>query len=135
MIFEAEVNVANDKQIKIFDFNVVASGENEPHEFELDKNAEFVTGFVLTSDFDNMLFYRGSFRLEIGGVEYIPEKYESKLILTGINVAPNSRIYQLGNIPVGNGKIKITYKDTNHASAAFATYRVSLYVHCILKNC
>lgn len=123
----------NDKKIHVFDFSPEEE-ETTTKEFELDKNAEFVTGFLLTSDLDAQLFYRGSFRLEIGGIEYIPEKFEAKLSMCGINVAPNSRVYQLGNIPVGNGKVKIVYVDTNHVNAAFSAYRVSLYVHTILKQ-
>lgn len=125
--------MANDKQIKIFDFQVVQAGENLAHEFDLDKTAEFVTAIALTTNLDSQMYYRGSFKFEIGGIEYIPEKFESKLIMTGINVPPNARTYQFGNIPVGNYKVKITYKDTNHPNTVFSTYRVSLYVHCILK--
>lgn len=126
--------VSNDKQIKRFDF-FPANGSNQSYEFEVDKTAEFVTAVVLTSDRDDRLFYRGSCKIEIGGVEYLPENFEAKLLMCGINVAPNSRVYQLGNVPVGNGKVKITYKDTNHPDAPFVAYRVSLYVHTLLKEC
>ncbi|MFZ5554574.1 MAG: hypothetical protein ACOZCO_15750, partial [Bacteroidota bacterium] len=108
--------VSNDKQIKRFDFSPT-SGSNQSYEFEVDKTAEFVTAVVLTSDRDDRLFYRGSCKIEIGGVEHLPENFEAKLLMCGINVAPNSRVYQLGNVPVGNGKVKITYKDTNHPDA------------------
>ncbi len=126
--------VKNDKQIKRFDFSP-ANGSNQSYEFEVDKTAEFITAVILTSDRDDRLFYRGSSKIEIGGIEYLPENFEAKLLMCGINVAPNSRVYQLGNVPVGNGKVKITYKDTNHPDAPFVAYRVSLYVHTLLKEC
>lgn len=126
--------VSNDKQIKRFDFSP-ANGSNQSYEFEVDKTAEFITAVVLTSDRDDRLFYRGSCKVEIGGVEYLPDDFEAKLLMCGINVAPNSRVYHLGNVPVGNGKVKITYKDTNHPDAPFVAYRVSLYVHTLLKEC
>ena len=48
--------------------------------------------------------------------EIFPEGYETKLLMTGLNVSPNDRFYILGGIAPGNGKLKIDgdemkYKD------------------------
>ncbi len=96
--------------------------------FELDKTARLINGLVLTSDKDDLLYYRGEQKIEINGEEYFPEDYESKLLMSGINVAPNSRYYNLGGIPPGNGAVKIVYQDVEDGRSVFTPYRVSLYI-------
>jgi len=101
--------------------------------FELDKNIVSVTGILFTSDKDDLLYYRGSQKVEINKEEIFPENYESKLLLSGINVSPDNRYYDLGNQPAGNGTIKVQYKDIEDSRAAFVPYRVSLYVECVMQ--
>jgi hypothetical protein len=96
--------------------------------FELDKTAKFINGIVMTSDREDILFYRGSQKLTINGQEHFPEDYESKLLMTSLNITANQRYFDLKNLPSGSGIIKIEYKDENHASVPFTPYRVSLYV-------
>ena len=69
-------------------------------------------------------------KIEINKQEIFPELYESKLLMSGINVSPNERYYILGGLAPGNGKVSMEYKDNNHVSTAFAAYRVSLYLEC-----
>ena len=120
--------------MKRYDFDVELDGQNEPFEFSLEKNVECIRSFAITSNKDNLLFYRGSLKLEIGGIEYLCEDYEAKLLICGTNIAPNRRRY-IFRTPAspGNGILKVTYKDTSHESAAFSTYRVSIYVYYDIK--
>lgn len=118
---------------KRFDISVTEPDKIFSKSFELDKNIVSVKGILFTSDKDDMLYYRGSQKVEINKEEIFPENYESKLLLSGINVSPNNRYYDLGSQPAGNGTIKVEYKDTEDTRAAFVPYRVSLYVECVLQ--
>lgn len=118
---------------KRFDISVTEADKIFSKSFELDKNIVSVKGILFTSDKDDLLYYRGSQKVEINKEEIFPENYESKLLLSGINVSPNNRYYDLGSQPAGNGTIKVEYKDTEDTRAAFVPYRVSLYVECVLQ--
>lgn len=118
---------------KRFDITISAEGEIVSKTFELDKTITAVRGVLVSSDRDDLLYYRGSQKLEINREEFFPENYESKLIMSGINVPPNSRYYDLGSVPPGNGIIKIDYIDTpNNITTMFSPYRVSYYFDCII---
>ena len=115
---------------KRFDIPVTEPDKIFSKTFDLDKNITTVKGMMLTSDKDDLLYYRGSLRLEINKEEIFPENYESKLLMTGINVSPNGRYYDLGGKPAGNHAIKVEYKDSTDSRANFVPYRVSVYVEC-----
>ena len=112
---------------KRFDLQITALGDVVKDDFELEKTVKRVKGITLTSDRDDMLFYRGSQKIEINGTEIFPEEYESKLLMTGISLAPNHRYFAVDMEP-GNGIVSIKYTDTDHVLAPFVTYRVSLYL-------
>ncbi len=118
---------------KRFDIAVTDPNMVYSKTFELDKNIAAVTGLLFTSDKDDLLYYRGSQKVEINKEEIFPENYESKLLLSGINVAPDNRYYDIGNQPAGNGTIKVEYRDMDDTRAAFTPYRVSLYAECVLQ--
>lgn len=120
--------------IKIFDIQLTAANQNISKTFELDKNIKAVKGVLVTSDKDDLMYYRGSQKIEINKEEYFPEKYESKLLMSGINVPPNLRYYDLGNVNPGNGSVKIVYQDTDDGRTVFTPYRVSLYVRCEMED-
>lgn len=115
---------------KRFDIQVTEAGKTVSQSFELDKNIPTIKGLLLTSNRDDLLYYRGSQRIEVNKQEVFPEGYESKLLMTGINVSPNVRYYETGNLSTGNRLIKLEYKDNNDSRAPFEAYRVSLYVSC-----
>lgn len=115
---------------KRFDLLVTESGKSISQSFELDKNIPLIVGLLLTSNRDDLLYYRGSQRLEVNKQEVFPEGYESKLLMTGINVSPNTRYYDTGQLATGNRIIKMEYTDHNDTRAPFEPYRVSLYVSC-----
>ncbi|MGZ4064214.1 MAG: hypothetical protein ACXVP0_14665 [Bacteroidia bacterium] len=115
---------------KRFDIQVSEAGKTITQTFELDKTIKSVSGLLLTSDKDDLLYYRGSQKIEINKEEYFPDGYESKLLMSGINVSPKQRYYDLGGVNPGNGSVKITYLDTEDGRTAFTSYRVSLYLDC-----
>ena len=111
-----------------FDIQVTNPGTVVKGEFELDKNAQKVMGFSITSDRDDLVFYRGSQKIQLNDNELFPEDFESKLLMTGLNVAPNDRMIKIGNVDSGNGRMEVWYKDTEVPAVAFVPYRVSIYV-------
>lgn len=113
---------------KRFDIQITAANETYNAEFELDKDVKQVKGILLTSDQDDMLYYRGAQQLLINGREYLPDNYESKLLMCGINTDPNKRFYELEQAEAINGKIRISYTDTDNVNTSFQAYRVSVYV-------
>ena len=117
---------------KRFDFLVEQAGADISKGFELDKTIKYVTGVLLAADRDDLLFYRGTQKIEINKEELFPDGYESKLLMSGINVAPNDRFYDLGKVEAGNGIVKVTYKDVENFVSRFEPYRVSVYVTCEL---
>jgi hypothetical protein len=115
---------------KRFDIAVAEQSIVHSKTFELDKNIIAVHGILLTSDRDDLLYYRGSNKIELNRQEIFPEGYESKLLMTGLNVSPNDRFYNLGGIAPGNGKLKIDYMDNPDERLVYAAYRVSVYLEC-----
>lgn len=120
----------NKKVKKRFDINITQANKSYSESFELDKDISSVKGVMITSDKDDLLYLRGSQRIELNKEEYFPENYESKLLMSGINVSPNSRYYDLGGAVPGNGILKVDYKDQDDGRSVFAAYRVSIYVDC-----
>lgn len=119
---------------KVYSFAVESQGTPLNKKFDLDKNVKLVRGIILSSDKPNLLFYRGSQRIEISGDEIFPEDYESKLLMSGIAVAPDQKYRTLGNgVIAGNGEVKIQYKDTMNPNASFTTYKVIMILQCEMK--
>lgn len=115
---------------KRFDIEITAANQSLSRTFDLDKNITAIKGVLITSDRDDLLYYRGSQRIEISKEEFFPEGYESKLLMSGINVPPRQRYYDLGNVNPGNRSIRVDYKDIAHPLAPFVAYRVSYYFDC-----
>src|SRR5690242_20703082 len=90
-------------------FDIDVTNENQVHSktFELDKNVEKVHGILFSSNRDDLTYYRGTAKVEINSEEIFPEDYETKLLMSGLNVSPNDRFYVLGGIPPGNFKVKV----------------------------
>lgn len=116
---------------KRFDILVATEGAKVSDTFELDKDITTVKGLLLSSDRDDLLYFRGSQKIIINAEEIFPEHYESKLLMSGINVAPHQRFYDLGEVGTGNRNVKIEFQDNTSGQASFEPYRVSLYLDCI----
>ena len=119
---------------KRFDIRITQANATVSETFELDKNIVRIQGLLLSSDKDDLLYYRGAQKIEINKEEYFPDNYESKLLMTGLNVSPKQRYYDLGGASAGNGRVQLTYKDTDDGRTQFAPYRVSLYLDCELED-
>jgi hypothetical protein len=119
---------------KRFSFVVDTPAISYPKRFELDKNVKVVRGLLMNSNKPNLLFYRGSQKIELSGQELFPEDYESRLLMSGISVPPDLKYTDLGDdLEAGNGEIKVNYKDTENSSAPFEPYEVSVYLMCELN--
>jgi hypothetical protein len=119
---------------KRYDIDVTAASAIHSKTFELDKTVEKVHGLLFSSDRDDLMYYRGSGKVEINSDEIFPEGYETKLLMSGLNVSPNERYYNLGGVLPGNFKVKVEYKDTADARLQFVPYRVSIYMDVEIKD-
>ncbi len=119
---------------KRFDLQVTAANSTVSQTLELEKSIVGIWGLLLTSNMDDLLYFRGSQRIEINKEEIFPEGYESKLLMSGINCPPGKRFYDLHEMPPGNGQIKIEFTDADDGRTLFAPYRVSLYVDCAMND-
>jgi hypothetical protein len=119
---------------KRYDIDVTAANAIHTKTFELDKTVEKVHGLLFSSDRDDLMYYRGSGKIEINSDEIFPEGYETKLLMSGLNVSPNERYYNLGGVPPGNFKVKVEYKDTADARLQFVPYRVTIYLDVEIKD-
>lgn len=117
---------------KWFDIEVSAAGQSISKTFELDKTIGLIKGLAITSNRDDLAYYRGSQKLEINREEIFPEGHESKMLMSGINVSPNLRYYDLENLSPGNGNIKIDYVDTENDQTVFSPYRVRYNFDCLM---
>ncbi len=117
-----------------FDLKVEEPNSTVKETFELDKNAQIVKGILITSDRDELLFYRGSQKIQLNDQELFPENFESRLLMAGLNVAPDNRAITLGDIESGNGRLEVSYTDKDHLNAEFTPYRVSIYTFSIVSD-
>lgn len=119
---------------KRYDIDVTTANVIHTKTFELDKTVTAIHGIIFTSDRDDLMYYRGSAKIEINSDEIFPEGYETKLLMSGLNVSPNDRYYNLGGVPPGNFKVKVEYKDTPDTRLQYVTYRVSIYLDVEIKS-
>lgn len=113
---------------KRFDIQIAQAGQTVSGKFELDKTVKVIKGIKVTSDREDLLFYRGTQKIEINGKERFEENYESKNLQSSLNVDLNNRYKDMRDTEPGNGIVAITYTDNQHQLFAFSAYRVSLYV-------
>ena len=113
---------------KRFDIQIAQRGQTVTGKFELDKMAKVIKGIKVTSDREDLLFYRGTQKIEINGKERFEENYESKNLQSSLNVDVNNRYKDMRDTETGNGLIVMTYFDNQHPLYAFSPYRVSLYI-------
>lgn len=119
---------------KRYDIDVSSANAIHTKTFELDKTVTAIHGMLFASDRDDLMYYRGSAKVEINSDEIFPEGYETKLLMSGLNVSPNDRFYNMGGVLPGNFKVKVEYKDTADARLQFVAYRVSIYLDVEIKS-
>lgn len=119
---------------KRYDIDVNAANAIHTKTFELDKTVTAIHWMLFASDRDDLMYYRGSAKVEINSDEIFPEGYETKLLMSGLNVSPNDRFYNLGGVLPGNFKVKVEYKDTPDTRLQYVPYRVSIYLDVEIKS-
>jgi hypothetical protein len=117
-------------EYKRFDLKVTAANKTVSQSFELDKNFVAVKGIMLTSDRRDLLFFRGSQRIEINKDELFPDEYLSEMLMSGIDVSVNERYYDMGKIDTGNKIVKMDFADSDAFGTVFAPYTVYLFLKC-----
>lgn len=128
--------MARSKIIKEWvEVSITAANTTVKDSFEVDKHAAAIIGISISSNIDDLLYYRGSQKISINDMEIYPENYESKMLMQGLNVPVNDRIIKLGEeILPGNRKVELEYKDTNNTGPSFQAYKVRLYVYSRIDN-
>ncbi|MEM6271427.1 MAG: hypothetical protein AAF998_18470 [Bacteroidota bacterium] len=119
---------------KRYDLPLVQNAEKTAKgDFELDKHTARVRGMLLTSDRDEMLYHRGTVQILLNGEEVIPDQYHTRLLMSGLGVAPKDRYLPMDHAP-GNGILKVVYTDNNSAVQVFDPYTVSVYLETELEE-
>ena len=122
---------------KRFTIAVPTAATSYNQKFVLDKDVLSVRGVLVTADRTDLLYLRGSQKIEISGEEIFPEDYESQMLMTGLAVPPDDKYFTLAEgrgIPSGNGEIKILFKDAPNAALAFSVYNVTIMFACEIKQ-
>ncbi|HET6991064.1 MAG TPA: hypothetical protein VFJ43_07060 [Bacteroidia bacterium] len=120
---------------QIFTLSINAAGETFKGSFEIDKNVKEIIGIQISSDREDILYYRGTQTIKINDEAFLHENSESKLLMCGINLAPNQRYCRLGKINPRNRKVDLIYTDSgSDLIVDFETYKVYLYVYSSLLH-
>jgi hypothetical protein len=120
---------------KWFDIMVTAADQVYTVTYELDKTIAFITGIGLDTNREKLLYQRGSQKIEINRQEIVPEGFLSKRMYHLPTIEAHKRFLRRGGrIPVGNGIIKVEYKDTSDALAPFEPYWIRVNLDCVLKD-
>lgn len=117
--------------LKNFVFRVAVSGETVTTTEQLDKSIKNVTSILLTSNYEDLLYTRGTLRLEVNKEEVFPDNTDSKRFTTSFNVPSNQKPYKFSTpLRSGNGIVKVTYVDVPDGRTVFAPYWVKVSLEC-----
>ena len=103
----------------LFSIDVGSGDETVKGSFELDKSAHRIIGIEMSSNREDIMFFRGTQVIKFNDEEFFPEGFETKKLMCGQNIVPHLRFYRLGMIDPGNRKVELIYTDTNNAAAGF----------------
>ncbi|MCU0435924.1 MAG: hypothetical protein MUC87_20875 [Bacteroidia bacterium] len=113
-----------------FEMQITGAQQSVKGSFIVDKNAATIFGIVLSSNRDDLLYFRGKQSLHINGEEFLPANYESKFLMHGLQLPGAERYFELGEINPGNRIVDVNYTDTpNDDMAGFAPYTVFVNVY------
>ncbi len=118
---------------KRFDFMVSTEGDKYSQTFELDVDIVAIHGVMVNSDRDDLIYYRGSLKLDINRDEIFPEGFQTKLLMAGAAVSPNDRFYRFLKTDLGDHRIKVDYVD-GAGLVPFTAYRFIIYFDCEIKD-
>jgi hypothetical protein len=121
-------------QKKKFNLLVTTANSTVSQTFELEKTIVSIKGLLVNSNYNDLLYYRGSQRIEINKDEIFPDGYDSQLLMSGINLPPNERYYDLEGMKPGSGIVRIDYTDADDGRTAFTPYRVSLHLDVLMDK-
>lgn len=76
-------------------------------EATFDKTVKNVLAVAVTTDNEDLLF-NATQRIDISGVEILPQDYAAKLLYATPNVPISDRYMRLGTVPIPDKKIRIT---------------------------
>lgn len=120
---------------KWFDILVTEADKTYSVTYELDKTVAYITGIGLDTNREKLLYQRGTQKIEINRQEIVPEGFLSKRLYHLPTIEAHLRFLRRGGkIPVGNGIVKVDYKDTSDALAPFEPYWIRITLDCILKD-
>ena len=111
---------------KDFNISITTAGQSIKQNFELDKTMKTVTHFTILSNREDLLYYRGSFGLDINKEEVITEGYSVKKVVCWPSVPADLRLKCIGAMEAGSGVIKFQYSDTPDGLTTFQPYTVTL---------
>jgi len=120
--------------IKWIDVQVTAANQKFTEQIELEKTVLSIRGLALSSIRNDLMYFRGSQRVEINRDEIFPEGYQSQMLMTGTNVPLNDKYYKTGDMKPGNGIIKMDYQDTDDGRTVFTPYSVRLNIECLIDE-
>jgi len=114
------------------DIEVTTADAVHSKTFTLDKTIVKILGIGIASDRSDLMYHRGTQKIEINRQVIYKENYQSQRLQTSLNTPVNDRYYKIekGGIEPGNGQVTVEYKDNNNILIAFAPYRVSVYLYC-----
>ncbi len=121
------------KIIEHFVFDVTEANKSITKEFEINDSSCKITGLQLSSDREDLLHARGTFKLDFNGKELFSEGHEAKMLMASVHVEPNGRMFKIDE-DAGNGKITIIYLDSAHALTTFTPYEIFLYVESYIES-
>lgn len=120
---------------KWFDIQVTEADKTYSVTYELDKTVAYITGIGLDTNREKLLYQRGTQKIEINRQEIVPEGFPSKRLYHLPTIEAHLRFLRRGGkIPVGNGIVKVDYKDTTDVLAPFEPYWIRVTLDCILKD-
>jgi hypothetical protein len=116
--------------VKWFPIQITESGKSFSVTYELEKMITHINGLSLISNRADLAYYRGTMRFEVNKKEVLPEGFHCQRLMSGQNVSPNDRTYDVKHVTVGNGIVKADYQDTNDTRLPFEKYTVYVYMDC-----
>ncbi len=117
-------------EYKVFNLKVTEANKTVSQSFELDKNFVAVKGLVIDSSRPELIFLRGSQRIEVNKDELFPAEYLSRMLMSGNNVPLDLRYLTLESIDTGNKIVKMDFTDSDAFGTVFAPYTVYLFLKC-----
>ncbi len=115
---------------RFFTINITAAGITVTGEYEIDDDVTKVKGFWLSSDREDLLFYRGTLYLKFNGAEWVEAGTQAKNFMNSSNVDYWLRMWPFGDgtADPGDQEMAVDYTDNDHPNTVFEPYSVHVFV-------